>query len=248
MAKKKAFAAPKTRESHEERARLRQGGAPLRRGEARRATEIFRRLVKAYPDATIRLHFSTPFELLVATILAAQCTDDMVNKVTAGLFKRAGTPEKLARMPLAAIEKAVRSTGFYRNKAKAIRNMGRRLLREHGGRVPEAMEDLVALPGVARKTANVVRAGVFGRPAIITDTHFIRLSQRMGLTENEKPEKIEQDAMALLPEGEWSKFSHTMLFHGRAICEARKPACDRCVVNDLCPSAFRFPHFAKEPP
>jgi len=248
MAKKKASTAPKARESHEERARLRQGGAPLRRGEARRAAEIARRLIEAYPDATIRLHYSTPFQLLVATILAAQCTDDMVNRVTAGLFKRAGTPEKLARMPLAAIEKAVRSTGFYRNKAKAIRNMSRRLLEKHGGRVPEAMEDLIALPGVARKTANVVRAGAFGKPALITDTHFIRLAQRMGLTENEKPEKIEQDAMALLPEASWSAFSHAMLFHGRAICQAKKPACDRCVVSDICPSVFRFPHFAKEPP
>ena len=238
MAKKKTSAATKARESHDERARP-------RRGEARRAAEICRRLIEAYPDATIRLHFSTPFELLVATILAAQCTDDKVNEVTAGLFKRAGTPERLARMPLAAIEKAVRSTGFYRNKAKAIKSTSRRLLEKHGGRVPEAMEDLVDLPGVARKTANVVRAGAFGRPAIITDTHFIRLAQRMGLTENEKPEKIEQDAMALLPEDQWSKFSHAMLFHGRAVCEARRPACDRCVVNDLCPSAFRFPHFVK---
>jgi len=234
MAKKNTSAATKARESPETR--------------KRRAAEIARRLINAYPDATIRLHYSTPFELLVATILAAQCTDDMVNRVTADLFKRAGTPEKLARMPLVAVEKAVRSTGFYRNKAKAIKAMSRQLIERHGGRVPEAMEDLVALPGVARKTANVVRAGAFGRPAIITDTHFIRLAQRMGLTENERPEKIEADVCALLPEGEWSKFSHAMLFHGRAVCQARKPACDRCVVNDLCPSAFRFPHFAKEPP
>jgi len=245
MAKEKTSAATNGKESQDDR--------------AKRAAEIARRLVKAYPDATIRLHYSTPFELLVATILAAQCTDDKVNEVTAGLFKSANTPEQLARMPLAAVEKAVRSTGFYRNKAKAIKAMSRRLLQEHGGRVPEAMEDLIALPGVARKTANVVRAGAFGRPAIITDTHFIRLAQRMGLAENERPEKIEADVCVLLPQGEWSKFSHAMLFHGRAVCQARKPACDRCVVNDLCPSAFRFPlargerpalggpHFAKEP-
>jgi len=210
---------------------------------ARRAMEICRRLVQQYPGARCRLNFSTPFELLVATILAAQCTDDRVNEVTADLFKRANTPEGLARMPPAALQKAVRSTGFYRNKARSIRNMSRMLLKDFGGRLPREMDDLVKLPGVARKTANVVRAAAFGLPAIITDTHFIRLAQRMGLTGNAKPEKIEQDLAGLLPQDTWSAFSHAMLFHGRAVCVARKPACDRCAVSGRCPSAFAFPHF-----
>jgi endonuclease-3 len=208
-----------------------------------RAAEIARRLIAAYPDARCRLNHTSPFELLLATILAAQCTDDMVNKVTADLFKRANTPEALAAMPLAELEAAVKSTGFFRNKAKAIQGMSRMLLKDFGGKVPVEMEDFVKLPGVARKTANVVRAAAYGLPAIITDTHFIRLSGRLGLTKNTKPEKIEQDVCALLPEPMWSPFSHAMLFHGRAVCVAKKPACDRCVVSKLCPSAFKFAHF-----
>jgi endonuclease-3 len=229
MAKKKGIRIPKVKESPEER--------------ARRATEICRRLITEYPDAKCRLNFSSPFELLVATILAAQCTDDMVNKVTADLLKKANTPEAFAKMPLPQLEKAIRSTGFYHNKAKSVKGMSKMLVEEFGGSTPVEMEDFARLPGVARKTANVVRAAAYGLPAIITDTHFIRLSQRMGLTANTNPERIERDVAALLPEDRWSAFSHVMLFHGRAICAARKPACDRCVVNDLCPSAFQFPHF-----
>jgi endonuclease-3 len=214
---------------------------------ARRAAEICRRLVRDLPDAACRLSFSTPFELLVATILSAQCTDDMVNRVTADLFKKARTPADFARMPPAALEAAVKSTGFYHNKARSIQNMSRMLLADFGGRVPTDMDDLVRLPGVARKTANVLRAAAYGLPAIITDTHFIRLAQRMALTQNSKPEKIEQDLCALLPEEDWSPFSHAMLFHGRAVCQAKKPACDRCAASDLCPSAFKFPHFEGQP-
>jgi endonuclease-3 len=210
-----------------------------------RAREICRRLVKEYPGAKCRLDFTTPYELLVATILAAQCTDDMVNKVTPVLFAKARTPQTMTALEREEIEAIVRPTGFYHNKAKSIHEMSRVLSEQRRGEVPREMADLVALPGVARKTANVLRAAAYGLPAIITDTHFIRLSQRMGLTGNERPEKIELDLMALLPEDQWSPFSHAMLFHGRAVCEARKPACDRCVVNDLCPSAFKFPHFKK---
>jgi len=212
----------------------------------RRASRIADRLIQTYPDAACRLNFSTPFELLVATILAAQCTDDKVNEVTAKLFKRANTPEAFARMRPATLEAAVRPTGFFRNKAKAVRNMSRMLLDEFGGQVPRDMDQLVRLPGVARKTANVVRAATFGLPAIITDTHFIRLSRRMGLTQNEDPVKIEADVAALLPQDRWSAFSHAMLFHGRAVCEAKKPRCDACAVADECPSAFKFPHLRKE--
>jgi len=212
----------------------------------KRALWIADRLIQTYPDAACRLNFSSPFELLVATILAAQCTDDKVNEVTAKLFKRADTPEAIARMHLATLEAAVRPTGFYRNKARAVHKMSRMLLEEFGGKVPRDMDQLVRLPGVARKTANVVRAAAFGLPAIITDTHFIRLSRRMGLTKNEDPVKIEQDMMGLLPRAKWSAFSHAMLFHGRAVCEAKKPKCDACVVADECPSAFRFPHFKRQ--
>ncbi|HUX02136.1 MAG: endonuclease III [Phycisphaerae bacterium] len=212
---------------------------------AGRTRTICDRLVAEYPDAACRLNFSSPFELLVATILAAQCTDNKVNEVTAGLFRKANTPEAFARMRPATLETAVRPTGFFRNKAKAVRNTSRMLLEEFNGRVPREMDDLVRLPGVARKTANVVRAAAFGLPAIITDTHFIRLSRRMGLTKKEDPAKIEKDVMALLPESDWSAFSHAMLFHGRAVCEAKKPKCDACIVADQCPSAFRFPHFKK---
>ena len=212
-----------------------------------RAADICRCLTRAYPDAACRLHFASPFELLVATILAAQCTDDKVNEVTPALFRRAGTAQALAVMPPRTLEAAIRPTGFYRNKAKSLRAMSRMLVDEFGGEVPEAMEDLVRLPGVARKTANVVRAGVFGKPALITDTHFIRLSGRLGLSAAKQPEKIEADVMALLPEEVWSQFSHAMLFHGRAVCAAKKPACDRCCVSGLCPSAFQFPHFQGAP-
>jgi len=214
----------------------------------KRARKICRRLRKTYPEATCRLSFRSPFELLVATILSAQCTDDQVNKVTATFFKKANTPQKIARLKRESLEEAFRSTGFFRNKAKSVHEMSRMLVEKYGGRVPREMEALLTLPGVARKTANVVRAAAFGLPAIITDTHFIRLSQRMGLTANEKPAKIEEDVAALLPESEWSAFSHALLFHGRAACAAKKPACDRCAVNDLCPSAFQFPHFQKESP
>jgi endonuclease III len=212
---------------------------------ARRAGEICRRLVREYPDARCRLTHASPFELLVATILSAQCTDDRVNRVTPALFKKASTPEAFARMPLTQLETAIRSTGFYHNKARSISGMSKMLVQDFGGRVPVEMADLLKLPGVARKTANVLRSAAYGLPAIIVDTHFIRLSGRMGLTKNEKPEKIEADVCALLPKDQWSAFSHAILFHGRAVCNARKPACDRCVVSDLCPSALKFPHFEK---
>jgi endonuclease III len=216
--------------------------------QARRAAEICRRLLSEYPEAKCRLNHTSPFELLAATILSAQCTDDMVNRVTTELFKKANTPEAIARMPTVKLEAAIRSTGFYHNKAKSITGMSRMLVEKFGGRVPVEMEDLLKLPGVARKTANVLRATAYGLPGIIVDTHFIRLSERLGLTANSKPEKIEADLMALLPEDQWSKFSHAILFHGRAVCTAKKPACDRCVVSDLCPSAFKFPHFEKGKP
>jgi endonuclease-3 len=210
-----------------------------------RAREIARRLIREYPDAACRLNFSSPYELVVAAILAAQCTDDKVNEVTPDLFREAPTPKDLAAMHWRHLESLIKPTGFYRNKRKSLQGMARRLVEEHDGHVPRDFDALTDLPGVARKTANMVRASAFGLPGIICDTHVIRLSGRMGLTENERPEKIEQDLAALLPEKQWSDFSHAMLFHGRAVCQAKKPACDRCVVSDLCPSAYAFPHLEK---
>ena len=224
------------------------GSGQARSTSSGRAAEICRRLIKEYPDARCRLVHAPPFELLVATILSAQCTDDQVNKVTAKLFKHTSTPGAFAKMPIEKLETAIRSTGFYHNKAKSISRMSRMLVQDFGGRVPVEMENLLKLPGVARKTANVLRAAAYGLPAIITDTHFIRLAGRLGLSANTRPEKIEEDLCALLPQSQWSGFSHAILFHGRAVCAARKPACQRCVVSDLCPSAFKFPHFEKGKP
>jgi endonuclease-3 len=208
-----------------------------------RTKKIFERLRKEYPDAKCALNFSTPFELLVATILSAQCTDVKVNQVTASLFREADSPRAFAEMPLEALQAKVRPTGFFRNKAKSIQAMSRMLLSDFGGQVPRDMDALVRLPGVARKTANVVREAAFGLPGIITDTHVIRLAQRLGLTREKDPVKIERDLQALVPEKDWGRFSHTIVFHGRRVCEAKKPRCDACRASDLCPSAFKFPHF-----
>jgi len=221
---------------------------PPESGAARadRAREIARRLIRQYPDARCRLHFSSPYELVVSAILAAQCTDDKVNEVTPALFREAPTPKDLARMHWRRLESLIRPTGFYHNKRKNLQKMAGRLVEAHGGRVPRDFDALTALPGVARKTANMVRAVAFGLPGLICDTHLIRLSRRMGLSASDRPERIEQDLAALLPERQWSAFSHAMLFHGRAVCQAKKPACDRCVASDLCPSAYAFPHFEKQ--
>lgn len=208
-----------------------------------RAKKIYERLKAEHPDAECALDWSTPFELLVAAILSAQCTDAKVNQVTAGLFEEANTPRDFADMPLRTLQSKIRSTGFYRNKAKNIRNLSRQLLEKHNGKVPEEMDDLVELPGVARKTANLVRETAFGKPGVTTDTHVIRLSQRLGLTENQDAVKIEFDLRDLLHHNSWGKLSHVLVFHGRRVCTAKKPACDECVVSDLCPSAFQFPHF-----
>jgi len=233
-AKRKSVASGKSRQAAETE--------PAR---ADRAGEIARRLIREYPDARCRLHFSSPYELIVSAILAAQCTDDKVNEVTPALFREAPTPQDLARMHWRRLESLIRPTGFYHNKRKSLQGMAGRLLQVHGGRVPRDFDALTDLPGVARKTANMVRAVAFGLPGLICDTHLIRLSGRMGLTDSDRPDRIEQDLAALLPERQWSAFSHAMLFHGRAVCQAKKPACDRCVASDLCPSAYAFPHFAK---
>lgn len=202
-----------------------------------RALEILVRLKRLYPDATCSLDYETPVQLLVATILSAQCTDERVNMVTPELFRRFPTAEAMASAPSEEIEELVRSTGFYRNKAKNIQGACRMIVSQFGGEVPKRMEELLTLPGVARKTANVVLAHAFGINAGVTvDTHVKRLTNRLGLTEHEDPVKIERDLMKLLPQPDWENWSIRLIYHGRQVCNARNPACDRCELADLCPS------------
>jgi endonuclease-3 len=202
-----------------------------------RALEILVRLKRLYPDAPCTLDYQTPVQLLVATILSAQCTDERVNKVTPELFRRFPDAAALATADLAEIEQLVRSTGFFRNKAKNIQAACRLIVTQHGGQVPQRMEELLQLPGVARKTANVVLAHAYGIHAGVTvDTHVKRLSQRLGLTKYTDPIRIERDLMRLLPQPDWENWSIRLIYHGRAVCAARHPACDRCQLADLCPS------------
>ncbi|MGA2265966.1 MAG: endonuclease III [Phycisphaerae bacterium] len=205
-----------------------------------RVEKITRILRKAYPHATTRLRHANPLQLLIATILSAQCTDDRVNIVTKDLFSRSKTAADFAKVSQAALEQQVRSTGFYRNKAKNIRAAAERIVQAYSGKVPDTMEDLLTLPGVARKTANVVLGNAFGKNVgVVVDTHVIRLSGRLGLSKHADPVKIEQDLMALVLQKDWTVFSHLLIFHGRAVCTARKPQCAVCPVNKLCPSAFK---------
>ncbi|MCB0045936.1 MAG: endonuclease III [Caldilineaceae bacterium] len=201
--------------------------------------EIIRRLHAAYPDAACELVHDDPLQLLVATILSAQCTDERVNKVTPALFAAYPTAEAFAEADIEELEEAVRSTGFYRNKAKNIQGAARRMVAEYDSQVPENMDDLLTLPGVARKTANVVLGvGYEIADGVVVDTHVKRLSNRLGLTQESTPEKIERDLMAIVPQDEWIEFSHLLIFHGRRVCKARKPDCAHCTLADLCPSAM----------
>lgn len=208
------------------------GASPQQRAQA-----ILNLIKETYPGATCTLDYQTPVQLLVATILSAQCTDERVNKVTPELFKRFPDAPNLARADLEELEELIRPTGFYRNKAKHIQGACQKILTDFDGAVPQTMEELLTLPGVARKTANVVLAHGFGIIAGVTvDTHVKRLSQRLGLTNQKEPLKIERDLMVLLPQSEWENFSIHLIYHGRAICQARKPDCVNCVLNHLCPS------------
>jgi endonuclease-3 len=207
--------------------------------EKQRTKKIIARLRKAYPDAHCSLNYSSPLELLVATILSAQCTDERVNLVTADLFRKYRKAEDFISVEPTELEQDIRSTGFYRNKAKAIQGACRLIVEQHGGRVPSTLDELLELPGVARKTANVVLGNAFGiRSGVVVDTHVGRLSQRLGLTRHEQPEKIERDLIELVPQKEWVDFSHLLIYHGRAVCKARKPECANCVLEDLCPSSL----------
>jgi endonuclease-3 len=200
-----------------------------------RADRICRILKERYPEVETPLFHETPFQLLVATILSAQCTDNQVNKVTRVLYEHLKTPEDFARARIQTIEKYIRSTGFYHNKAKNIQNCSKALLENHGGQVPRTLEALVKLPGVGRKTANVVLGAVFKIPGMVVDTHVGRISQRLGLTANKDPVKIEFDLMKIIPQKGWNAFSLRLIFFGREICSARKPGCPVCPLLKLCP-------------
>lgn len=209
-----------------------------RRARRERAGEILARLKRAYPETRLALDFQTPLQLLMATVLAAQCTDERVNQVTPALFRRYPAAGDYAAADTLELEEMVRTTGFFRNKARALKNLGIALIAEHGGEVPASLELLVALPGVGRKTANVVLGNAFGRnEGVAVDTHVQRLSRRLFLTQEEDPEKIERDLTAILPREEWTRFALLLQDHGRKICKARKPECAVCPVADLCPSA-----------
>ncbi len=200
-----------------------------------RAGRIVRKLAQLYPDAHCALHYQNPLQLLVATILSAQCTDERVNRVTPSLFARYPDAKAFATAEQAELEKMIQSTGFFRNKAANIIACCRKLVELYGGEVPRTMEELVPLPGIGRKTANVILGNCFDVPGIPVDTHVRRLSQRMGLSEHDDPEKIERDLMALISQKQWTMFGHRMIFHGRQVCHARKPQCEQCKLAALCP-------------
>jgi len=198
---------------------------------AKKITEI---LFKTYPEATCSLDYNKPLELLIATMLAAQCTDERVNIVTRDLFKKYTSVYNYANANPEELEEDIRPTGFYRNKARNIIGCCKKLIKDFGGKVPDNMEDLLSLPGVGRKTANVVLGNIYKIPGIIVDTHCKRLSNRIGLTEEEDPEKIEFDLMEILPREDWTAFSNSLVYHGRAICNARKPKCVHCPIAQYC--------------
>jgi endonuclease-3 len=201
--------------------------------------EMITLLKKEYPGVKIALHYSDPLELLIATILSAQCTDKQVNEVTKNLFKKYRTLQDYIKTPQEELEKDIYSTGFYRNKAKNIKELSKLLVNEFDSKVPDTMEALLTLPGVARKTANIVLSGAFGKiDGIAVDTHVKRIAFRLGLTANTNPEKIEKDLMKIIPKNNWDIFTLLLIHHGRKVCNARKPLCGECVLNKLCKSAF----------
>lgn len=240
MAAKKAGTKAGTRVARPAKKTTKPRRVPRLRGEALRAhaLEIQRRLAATYPDAHCELTYRNPFELAVATVLSAQCTDARVNMVTPELFRRWPTPEALAQASLEAIEAVIKSTGFYRNKAKSILGLAQQVVAEHGGEIPAEMDALVRLPGIGRKTANVVLGNAFDRnEGIVVDTHVARLSARFGLTRETDPVKIEQALIPLFPRESWTQLSHLMIWHGRRTCAALRPRCGDCVLADCCPSA-----------
>jgi endonuclease-3 len=205
----------------------------------KRTRTIIARLKKAYPDARCSLNHSNPLELLIATILSAQCTDERVNIVTADLFRKYRSCEDYVNLEPAELEREIHSTGFFRNKTRSIQGACKKLIEEHGGQVPSDVDQLLALPGVARKTANVVLGNAFGiASGVVVDTHVSRISKLLGLTKQTQPEKIEKDLMELVPKKDWIDFSHLLIYHGRKVCKARRPECERCNIEPYCPSSL----------
>lgn len=202
----------------------------------KRASKVLRALRKEYPDARCELDFTTPLELAIGCILSAQCTDVRVNAVTPALFAKYKTPDDWLQIPPSELEQMIHSTGFFRNKTKSILGLCRELNKRHSGAIPEDFEALVKLPGIGRKTANVIMVSAFGKPGIVVDTHMKRLANRLGFTTQQDPDKIEFDLREIVPRKNWGAFSHAIVFHGRRCCTARKPACHRCVVREWCPS------------
>ena len=204
-----------------------------------RARQIIRLLKRAYPDAKCSLNHSNAFELLIATILSAQCTDERVNIVTADLFRKYRKPEDYLKVAPVELQEDIRSTGFFRNKARSIQGAAKVLTEEYAGRVPETMDELLELPGVARKTANVVLGNAFGvKAGVVVDTHVSRLSRRLGFTKEKQAEKIELDLIQIVPKRDWVIFPHLLIYHGRRICKARNPLCADCVIEKYCPSSY----------
>ena len=224
------------RQAEQAAARRRRTGGETRLATTRRARRIQRELARSYPYAVAELDFDDAWQLLVATVLSAQTTDVRVNSVTPGLFAAYPGPWELAEAPAEDVEQRVRSLGFYRSKARSIQGLATRIVDEYDGRVPGTLTELVTLPGVGRKTANVVLGNAFGVPGITVDTHFGRLARRFGWTDQEDPVKVETDVAALFPPAVWTELSHELIYHGRRMCHARKPACGVCPVADLCPS------------
>lgn len=201
--------------------------------------KIITALKRAYPDAKCALNHSNAFELLIATILSAQCTDARVNIVTADLFRKYRKPEDYLKVSPATLQNEIRTTGFFRNKTKSIQGTAKALTEKFGGQVPQTMDEILELPGVARKTANVVLGNAFGiQSGVVVDTHVTRLSRRLGLTKQKQAEKIENDLIELVPKKDWIIFPHLLIYHGRNVCKARNPACDACIIEKFCPSSF----------
>jgi endonuclease-3 len=216
--------------------KVKQQKSDIRTATPAKAKKILAILESSYPDSCVTLDFTNPFQLLIATILAAQCTDERVNQVTKGLFKRYPTPQALTDADPVELEEAIRSTGFYRNKARSIIGCCKKLVEEFGGQVPQTMEALITLPGVWRKTANIVLGNAFGiTEGIAVDTHVTRVANRLGLAASDKQDEIEQQLCRIIPKGKWTLLTHLLVFHGRAVCTAKRPDCPHCPVRHLCP-------------
>jgi endonuclease III len=234
-AKKKIIAKSKAAKAAGKKPAAKRGSGAAAGTDPKRVAAILAGLDAAYPNATCELNYENAFQLLIATILSAQCTDVRVNQVTAELFKKYKKPEDFAYASPAELEKEIRPTGFFRNKTKSIMGASKALVDKFGGEVPRTMEEILTLPGVARKTGNVVLGTAYGiASGVVVDTHVMRLSQRLDLTRNTEPKKIEQDLMQVIPQGRWIKFSHQLIWHGRRVCAARKPKCAECNLESLC--------------